>query len=135
MASVSAIRDGLRTRLATITGLRAYDVWPDQVHAPAAMVQPVRGRYKEALGGVPRLTFRVVLAAAPVQRGLARGEDVLDPYLDDTGATSIKAALEGDKTLGGIVASLHAVEWDDYGLVAIGGVDYVGASVEVEVWP
>ena len=36
--NVSTVRDGLKTRLQTITGLRVYDIIPDKVTPPSAIV-------------------------------------------------------------------------------------------------
>ena len=36
--NISSIRDGLKTRLQTISGLRCYDVLPDGFAPPAALV-------------------------------------------------------------------------------------------------
>ena len=52
MAELAAVRDGLKTRLATILGLRAHDVWPDTINAPAALVRPVSDPIQETLSGI-----------------------------------------------------------------------------------
>lgn len=134
MASISAIRDGIKARLATITGLRTYDVWPDQLHVPCVLVKPSNGTFRETLGGVPSARFELILLVHPFQVGIARGQDRLDPYLDDTGSQSIHAALRGDVTLGGAVHTCDPAGWRDYGVLEVNGVPYLGATIDLEVW-
>ena len=135
MAELAAVRSGLQVRLATISGLRAYTVWPDQVNTPAALVRPVSDPYQLTLTNVQTWTFEVVLVAFPAQDGIARGQDALDPYLAFAGTQSIRAALVGDKTLGGIVSTLSVDGWRSYGVIDIGiGIEYIGATVDVQVW-
>lgn len=136
-ATISQVRKGLETQLKAITGLRAHATWPDTVNAPAAIVKPMSGQYHEAMGspGYSAQTYEITLVIAATEKGLARGQEALDPYLDDTGTKSIKAAIEGDVTLGGLVQTLIVSGWDTYGSIAIGTVEYIGAKLHVNVWP
>ncbi len=136
MSSLSNIRDGIKTRLQTITALanRAYDTWPDQILTPCAIVKPISWEYRQAMGNVNKLLFEIVIVAASVQPGLERAQDALDAYLEDDSATSIKKALEGGKTLSGYATTLQVPGWRDYGSIEIGGIEYLGAVVDVEVW-
>lgn len=135
MAELAAVRDGLKARLATITGLRAHSTWPDQVNVPAAVVRPVSDPYQQTLSNVQSWRFEVILITYPAQDGVAKGQTLLDPYLAAAGAQSIRAALRGDRTLGGIVSTLDVEGWRDYGVLDIGiGIEYIGATVDVQVW-
>ncbi len=132
--SFSTIRDGLKTRLETISGLRAYDVWPDTMNIPAAIVRPVNMDYYNTLTNVATLMVEIHLLAASIQNGLAKAQDILDTYLDATGTKSIKAAIEGDKTLGGTVTTCHVNRWFDYNSYEVNGIEYLGCKLEVEIW-
>ncbi len=134
MGQLASIRDGIMARLSTISGLHAHDTWPDQVRVPAAIVMPQSLSTKTAIGGSRVYTFEILLLAAPVSAGLSRAQDRMDAYLDPTGATSVTAALEADKTLGGIVTTLD-VSWHDYGFHDVGTVEYLGVTFTVTVWP
>lgn len=138
MATLAAIRDGLKTRLA-IAGLRAHDVWPDSINPPAALVRPRAMLPPDAMSlGNRRLTFEILLVVASVQSaGLARAQEQLDTYLNEVGDKSIIAALNGDRTLGGIASTLE-VSWRDYGVHEVpagSGVNYSAAVFDVTVWP
>lgn len=136
MATIAGLRDALKTRLQTIAGLRVHDTVPDLLTPPAAMIQPASLSSKTAMGLGRRVhVFEITLLAAPAgQAGIARAQDTLDPYLDETGTKSVIAALEGDVALGGTVSSLD-VSWADYGILEWNDVPYVGAKFAVTVWP
>lgn len=133
---VSLVRDRIKDKLSDIDGLRAYDVWPDLPNLPAAIVSGQRAEYHHSMGTVGHtlFVFEIVILAASAQAGFARGQDALDPYLDDQGEQSIKAAVEVDPTLGGITSAVVITEWRDYGVMEVGGQEYVGARLELEVY-
>lgn len=135
MATLATLRTQLQTRLDTITGLRCYDVWPDQIHLPAAIVIP-GSKDLGAMSSSKRLwQFRVLILAAEFDRGYARGQEALDPYLDSSGSLSIEAAVEGDKSLGGNAD--WAVVIDDnseYGQKIVNDIKYWGKELAVQVY-
>ena len=102
----SQVRDGLKTRLETITGLRAYDLIPDTVTPPAAVVGQLDFTFDiDNARGLDQAQVDVLVI---VQRFSERsGQNLLDLYLSGSGASSIKAAIEGDRTLGGVVNTLR----------------------------
>jgi len=104
--SPSQVRDGLKTRLQTITGLRVYDLIPDPVTPPCAVVGQLDLTFDiDNARGLDQATVDIYVI---VQRFSERaGQDKLDGYLAGTGATSIKAAIEGDRTLGGACQTLR----------------------------
>jgi hypothetical protein len=133
MATIAQIRDGIATRLATISGLRVYARWPNQPNPPAALVRYVTEGSKQAMARHPHM-FEITLAVEPIS-DLARGQSRTDLYLDASGSQSIRSAINGDKTLGGIADTLSVGDWRDYDGVEVNGQDYMGAIVDVEVWP
>jgi hypothetical protein len=60
-------------------------------------------------------------------------QKTLDEYLASTGAKSIKAAIDGDPTLGGIVDYAHATQVEDERILPFVGVEYLAADIVVEV--
>lgn len=135
MALLSAIEAALSTRLATIGGLKAFAEQPDTVNPPTAFPIPREGDYHQTFGDQEQTTFDVVLLAASFQNGQKRGQNAVDPFLSKSGASSIKAAIEGsDQTLGGVVETFTVSRWYARGLIEVNGVEYWGAKVEVQVW-
>ena len=55
-------------------------------------------------------------------------------FLRPSGPGSIKAALEADRTLGGLVDALVVAKRFGYGVYDVGGIDYLGARFTVRVW-
>ena len=104
--SPSQVRDGLKTRLQTITGLRVYDLIPEPVTPPCAVVGQLDLTFDiDNARGLDQANVDIYVI---VQRFSERaGQDKLDGYLAGTGATSIKAAIEGDRTLGGACQTLR----------------------------
>jgi hypothetical protein len=133
MASIKALRDGLKTRLATLTGLYTHDTIPDDVYPPAAIVGfPTAVRYDFAMRTpVSRYTFPVRLIAGRVAE--AEGQDKIDDLVSPDGALSVRAALDADPTLGGVAQSSRVVEARDFGVYEVAGVGYIGGELEIEV--
>lgn len=134
---IAGIFDGVQTRLATITGLRAYSEEPDAIHTPAAFPDPtsIAIAYDLDMGGSIALSFKVHLALQGGPKGFARAQQALLPYLATSGTSSIKAAIEGDQTLGGKVQTLRVSSAQDIGLYERAGSTYYGADWTVTVWP
>lgn len=133
MASLSSIRDGLKTRLETVTGLRAYDTIPDDINIPAGIVgAPESIEFDTTYGrGVDRYTIPIRVYAS--QASERAGQDKLDGYLAGSGATSIKAAIEGDPTLGGAAHTTRVTQAKGYGVYEVAGVQYLGVEFLCEV--
>ena len=64
------------------------------------------------------------------------GQRILDAYLATTGALSVRAAVEGDVTLGGAADTLAVLGFRDYGGLSLGGggPEYLGVRFDVAVW-
>jgi len=128
----SQVRDGLKTRLQTISGLRAYDLIPDTVTPPAAVVGQLDFTFDiDNARGLDQAQVDVLVI---VQRFSERsGQDLLDSYLSGSGATSIKAAIEGDRTLGGTVNTLR-VTGAEAGTYESQGVEFLSYRYRITIW-
>lgn len=137
MADVNAISDALETRLATIHGLQVASEWKDQPNPPAAIVLP-DSPFDEQTTFAGRFTYRFrVLVITSVAASTAKGVRALNPYLNTSGATSIRAAIDGDTTLGGLAEdiALDGAVWDQIGFIEWNGATYWGAFLRnIEVY-
>lgn len=125
MATVSEHAEALQERLRNIVGLNCYDVMPDQVTAPAAVVLMASGDYDGTFDGGYQIHAEVLLLAAPAQKGITAGYRLLDTYLAPGSERSVVDALdEGEYRVTG---------WRDRGLIEVGGMPYVGCRLLVEV--
>jgi hypothetical protein len=130
MASVSSIRTGLATRLGTITGLRTSAFMPDNPNPPIAVVMPSSVSYDDTFKrGMQTYVFNVLVIVGRVDERTAQSN--LDAYVSSTGTSSIKRAIEGDKTLGGVVFDTRVSEMRNYGQLPVGEVTYLTAEFTV----
>lgn len=132
MATISQIRSGLSTRLATITGLRSGPTIPDNVNPPYAIVAPSSVDYHRAFNNaLSTFNFTVTLVVGRVSERTAQNS--LDAYCSPSGASSIRVAIEADKTLGGVVFDTIVTGMRNYGSVTIGENTYLAAEFDIAV--
>ena len=133
MPTISDIRDGLATNLATISGLRTAAEVPDNPSPPIAIVQLQRVAYDGAFkGGMTTYDMLVsVVVGRVAEREAGRR---LDAYTSTSGASSIKEAIESDRTLNGLVFDLRVVEMNNIGAVLLGEATYLAADFAVQVY-
>lgn len=133
MASLSSIRSGLSTRLATISGMSVYSFVPDSIEPPTAVVGVMSSvDYDSTMSrGSDLYEIPLYLYVSRVDAELS--QDSLDEFLAGSGSKSIKQAIEGDSTLGGVVSSARVVEASNYGVYTINSIDYLGVEFNVEI--
>ena len=128
----STVRDGLKTRLLTISGMRAYDVIPDVPVAPCAIIGFLDMNFDSTFArGMDEATVEIDVL---VQRFSSRsGQDKLDGLLAGTGSGSVKAAIEGDRTLGGAVQTLRVIS-ATAGNYDAGGTSLLAYRYRITLW-
>lgn len=131
--TVSALRAGISANLATIPGLRASAIIPDAPTPPQAVVIPNTITYDRSFHrGLDEYSFSVTVIAS---RADARNaQETIDGFCDPTGPGSIKAAIESDRTLGGIAQTLHVTEMTTYGNMSVGDTIYSTADFNIIVY-
>lgn len=100
MSQVGDVRDGLVTNLSTIDGLNVAKWIGQSIQTPMAVVGWPSVNYDDAYGrGLDSWTVPVQVFV-----GLADNKSAverLESYMDGSGATSVKAAIEASPTLAG----------------------------------
>jgi hypothetical protein len=130
MALISELRTGLATNLATITGLRTTATIPDNPNPPIAIILPQGVEYDNTFGrGMNTYTFAVTVIVGRVSE--RSGQNALDAYVSSTGSSSIKLAIESDKTLNGKAFDLRVTDSRNYGELTVGEVTYLSAEFTV----
>jgi len=133
--TISSVRDAAQTQLATITGLRTYDLIPDTVNVPAAVVGNLELEWDEAMQrGLDFATFDVLLITSRMSDRSA--QDKLDAYLAGTGASSVKTVLEGGSptgTLNGTVSTVRVTRATPIS-ITVASIEYLAYRYEVEVY-
>jgi hypothetical protein len=129
--SISLIRTGLATNLATIAGLRTAAEVPDLPNPPIAIVALNSVTYDRAFAkGMTSYTFVItVIVGRSAEREAQRK---LDGYITP-GANSVKNAIESDKTLGGYAYDCRVVSMDSVGSLTISDTTYLAADFTVTV--
>jgi hypothetical protein len=116
--------------MATIAGLRVSATVPDFPRPPVAIVLPERLVYDlNARGGANTFFFTIMVIVARADDRAA--QDNLDSFI--IGATSIKTAVEADRTLGGVANTCRVTDMNNYSSISIGDTLYLAAQFTVEV--
>ena len=132
MASITAIRSGLATRLGTITGLRTGATIPDNVNPPYAIITPTTVNYHRAFNNaLSTFNFTVMVVVGRVSERTSQNS--LDAYCSPSGSSSIRVAIEADKTLGGVVFDTIVTGMRNYGSVVLGENTYLAAEFDIAV--
>lgn len=104
MTTLNDICAGLATRLKTVSGLNVYERVFSNVTPPAAVIfGPAWGPAESMQRGTYELEIKVRLLVASVNDTEAQRR--LYDYIDVEGSKSIPRAVDGDDTLGDIVAA------------------------------
>lgn len=133
---LEAVRQGLATRADTIAGLNVTGHLPDSITEPHFFPAEVDIDFDKAYGrGMDEIlvTCRVLVGRSDD----AASQALLSGYLKGSGATSIKAAIEGTpgvaQTLGGACDDLRVERAGGYRFYEHNGSRYVGAEVVIRV--
>lgn len=131
--SIDQFRTGIATNLATISGLRTAAEIPDNPSPPIAIVQLRTIEYDQAFKrGMAVYTFVVtVIVGRSAEREAQRR---LNDYCDNSGASSVKLAIESDKTLGGSAFDCRVVSMDNIGAIQLGDATYLAAEFTVNTY-
>lgn len=109
--TVRQIREGVATRLATISGLNVFSHVPGQFASPAAVVgMPTRQQTETLQRGTDRWEVSVWIVVA--RQADKQSEKKVEQFLNPTGSTSVRAAIYGDTTLGGTVNDIFELSAD-----------------------
>lgn len=128
------IREAVADALTQIDGMQANAYPLTNPTLPSAVV--VRGDidYDQAMqGGTHTMTLKVRVYVADLN-DIAASKN-LDVYLAPTGASSVKAAIETDTTLGGLISDLHVTSANgEQQYVRASGGALLGSEWEIDLW-
>lgn len=118
-ATMKQIREGLATALDTVPDMQASAYMLAEPVLPSAYVMPLQLNYHQAMGTVSAaLSEQVFAVRVLVAAGTDQGGQLALDELVSSGV--IPAALEVDKTLGGVVQSLIVDGMTAYEAVVVG---------------
>jgi hypothetical protein len=129
MTTLDQVRLGIKARLDTIAGLNVYPLVPPTIEPPAAFIGgPTITEYRSDPETVMDAAWEIALA---VSTGVPEQQLQLFPLLERTGAWSIFAAIEADRTLGGLNVDVVSLSARPFNQQELGGNKYYVASVSV----
>ena len=135
MATIAQLRSGLQTALSTISGLQVYASEPGSITPPAAVIVTPSIEYHRSFnsaGALRAYSFRIMVLVA---EGLvSEAAHTLDTYADPTAATSVRAAIEADGTLGGVCESLIVESFRPLNAEEVASLTYWGGEFTVTVY-
>lgn len=130
----ATIRTNMQTNILTVSGFRAYDDLPDNPEPPCAVVFPMDPFIQRSTmnKGFMELHYAVTILSS--RADAVKGQTTLDSYLATSGANSVWAAIESDKSLGGACDDCTVMEVTKYtGNWVVGTIPYFGCQLGVRV--
>jgi hypothetical protein len=134
--SVEEIATALATALEAVPGLNTADYLSDRITPPVALVAIETVDYHGSFNGgdvVHEFSVHLIAGRTDTEAGIK----TLEAFMSQGGSsstTSIPAALEADRTLGGVVSSLKVTKGGPMtGLAIDGNPAYVWVPFSVEV--
>jgi hypothetical protein len=119
--------------MSSVPNLRVRATLPALLTPPMAVVAPQQIEYDlNAARGVNRFTFTVTVFVVKADDRAAQQR--VDPFVSPAGPSSVKAALEADRTLGGVVDTLRVTNVSNYSSSDANDVLYLAVDFDVEVY-
>jgi len=132
MADIQALRTGIAANLATIPGLRVVKDIPDQPNPPVAIVQFTRVEYHlDMQNGMAEYTFAIQVLVGRVDE--RTGQRNLDAYCSSDSASSVRRAIESNRTLSGVAFDCIVTDMSSYGSMVMNDITYLAAEFSVRV--
>lgn len=130
--SIGLIREGIGRNLATVPGLRVAAEIPDNPSPPIAVLSLANvvfdGSYQRGL-----TTYNFVVSVIVGRAAEREAQRRLDTYISN-GASSVKLAIESDKSLDGAAYDVRVSEMTNVGTVLLGDANYLAADFAVQVY-
>lgn len=138
MATLAQIRTAARATIAAYyagqgQSIQVYEFVPGDVVTPCVVVEPGSGTYHAAFGSASGTDHVLAVHAMVALGDRQAAQEMLDEMISETGPKSMKAAIESDRTLGGVVRYADPQGYRDYGTREFGGTHYLMASIDVTI--
>lgn len=129
---LNAVATGLETQVREVAGIQPYDYVPDALAGKSFLVCEIDVDFDKTFRrGMDELmvTCRVLIA----RRTERDAQRKLREFMAGGGMTSIKAAIESDKTLGGACDSLHVQRMSGNRMFTVGEKRYYGVEIYIKI--
>lgn len=134
MTTLADIREGLAANLRNLPGVEVYEREGGMVNVPCAVVLTPTIDYHQSFSnaGLVRYEFRIMVLVQSADSDQS-GID-LDTYADPASPTSARAAIESDRTLGGIADDLICTAFRPLSSEEVAGIGYWGGEFTTTVY-
>lgn len=132
MANLLTVRTALQQTLSGIADFPVFHYVADSAPPPCAWIEPDGIDYLQTMKS-PDANYPLVVTILTGRVNEAGAQDTLDRYLSPDGALSVPLIIEQNPTLGEVVDYCVPVAMNRYGIFTMGGVDYIGAQIQIEV--
>jgi hypothetical protein len=133
MTDITAVRQGIATNLATISGLRTSAELPDNPNPPIAVVSletiDYDGTFQQ---GLTTLMFNVIVIVGRQSDRIA--QRALNDYASQNGSRSIKTAVESDRSLSGTAMDCRVRSMTSIGSLQLNETEYSAMEFSVAVY-
>ena len=127
---------GIVTNLQSISGLQCYSYLPDNVPPVCAVVAPISIEYHETMDPTDPGDCEFAVTVLVARTDARSAQVALQEFMSASSSTSVRAAIESDATLGGIVSDLVVHRGRRGPAVTIAGdVIYLTLDFDVTVYP
>jgi len=133
MADITLLRNAIATNLGSVPGLRTSGDIPDNPNPPMGVVSLNTIDYNQALKqGLTIYSFTVMVIVGRASEREAQRR--LDAYCANTGASSVKSAIELDRSLGGNAFDCVVQSMSSIGSLQLNDQTYLAADFQVAVY-
>lgn len=134
MTSLADIRQGLAANLQALPGVEVYEREGGMINVPCAVIVTPTIDYHQTFSaaGLVRYDFRLMVLVQSSDSD--QGGIDLDTYADPASRTSVRAAVESDRTLGGIADDLICTAFRPLSSEEVAGIGYWGGEFTVTVY-
>ena len=133
-ATMREMAAGMEERLATINGLRVFDHVPDVFAPPCGFVLPESIDYWQAFSGGDATTrFTATLVVGRISERASQHH--LYDLMSYSGVRSVRAAIEGDRSLGGRVQTCIVESASNIRVANQGESEYLAVDFSVRIHP
>lgn len=129
--NIATVLTGLQTVLSEIDGVTVYDHIPERLAAPAIVMAWDAIEFSDTFEG--EATVNIAATVLVKKANLQDAQTKLVDYVNPTGALSVVAAVEADKTLDGSVDSARVIGAEQQE-IELAGTSFLAAKFTVEVY-
>lgn len=134
-ATIADLRAGLASNLQSIPDVEVYEREGGVVNVPCIVVTTPTINYHRTFGNTGAMVeFQFTIMVLVDSASQEQQNWDMDEYVDNGSTKSVRAAIESDRTLGGVADSLVVTAFRPLSDETVAGIGYWGGSFDVTVY-